>query len=495
MQRLSRSSILVILILGLLLGVSNGRADSQILFDGEGIDREPWGIWLMDPDGTNRSLLYWACDDTMATWSPDRESVAFVESYPYSLYRVDLLRPTYCGNDIEHPEDPALIRIADPNGGFIIPLDSPLADKGWDWLEDENYGNLRPDIQWSPGRDEIAITLETFEATGDSWVGVIAVADPSGFNENLVPIYAELDAVVDYPTWNANGSKLAFVWSPWGDTETEVIKILDRETGDVLSYPDWTPAGVGLPEGRFAWIDWAKSDPDSLLFAFGSYFPAAEWRIFKVDLAEKDPQAVDLTAGRTPSWSPDDQYIVYSYRAKKSDEIRKVHVPSGEITTLVGGRTFGDSPDWGREPMQVACSVDDECSDGNLCTADACVAGSCFHEPLTGDSCGDGGWCEDGACFEPECVVTADCDDFNECTTEECVGYACLVTNLAAGTPCTEDGDPCTTDTCNGAGTCESVFDPGISGCEPICGVVGDSCSSGEDCCSGLCHPKKKVCK
>ena len=455
----ARLWILFLVVVGMALGVGTGRADSQILFDGEGIDRSPWGIWIMDPDGTNRSLLYWACDDTAATWSPDRESVAFIESYPYSVYRVDLSSPTYCGNDIEFPDDPDLIRIADPNGGFDVPEDSPLFG--------ERYVGIRPQIQWSPGRDEIALTLETFEASNGTWWGVIALADPSGFNADLVPIYAEPNAVVDYPTWNADGTKLAFVWSPWGDTQTEIIKILDRETGEVTTAASWTPAGVGLSGGRFAWLDWAKiQDPGNMMFAFGSYYPAGEWQIFTVDLAEGSPQAVARAEGRTPSWSPDDEYIVYSYRAKKSDEIRKVHVSSRDITILVSGKTFGDSPEWSRDPVQTTCTSDAQCDDLNECTSDTCIAGSCEHDPLSGDDCGNGGWCEDGVCFEAECgyLDLPICDDLDGCTLDSCVDYRCSFD-----------------------------FDPEIPGCSG--GLPGDPCATGADCLSGLCHPKKLVCK
>jgi hypothetical protein len=208
------------------------------------------------------------------------------------------------------------------------------------------------------------------------------------------------------------------------------------------------------------------------------------------DLVLDAGSPVEMDVSSTPRWSSNGEEILYTD-------------PDGDLVIwnyLDGSRRTvgsGSWADWQRDVVAVvnSCEAASECDDDNVCTFDSCVEGTCDHELLNGGSCGVEGWCVDGACFEPECSVAADCDDFNECTTEECVGYACVVTDVAAGTPCAEDGDSCTVDACDGLGTCESVYDPNLPGCEPVCGLVGEDCDTGADCCSGLCHPVKHTCK
>lgn len=56
------------------------------------------------------------------------------------------------------------------------------------------------------------------------------------------------------------------------------------------------------------------------------------------------------------------------------------------------------------------------------------------------------------------------CDDGNPCTEDDhCEGFACAGTPLPAGSACDLDGQVCTSDTCDGAGTCTA------GPCSPCC--------------------------
>jgi hypothetical protein len=245
---------------------------------------------------------------------------------------------------------------------------------------------------------------------------------------------------------------------------------------------DWQRAGNLL---AFVGKEWVGKKVAHFLKVINAN--TGEWTYLRED---GEPLTGYKWGGTSPSWGPDDSQLIFT---NSGGYLVKWTYPSGPSVLL--GR--GTNADWQRDVVVVvnSCEADSECNDDNVCTTDTCLDGSCQRELLNGGDCGAGGWCVDGECFEPECTVAADCEDFNECTTEECVGYACVVTNVTAGTPCADDGDFCTVDACDGAGTCESVYDPEIEGCEPDCGLVGDACSSGADCCSGLCHPVKGVCK
>ncbi|MDI1443903.1 hypothetical protein [Polyangium sp. 6x1] len=86
-----------------------------------------------------------------------------------------------------------------------------------------------------------------------------------------------------------------------------------------------------------------------------------------------------------------------------------------------------DAPDAGSgggAPDSGGCTPAD-CDDQNPCTADACTNGACVSTPLAaGASCGT----------PPPCVESLTCD----------AAGACVPTPVA-----TDDGDPCTTDSCD----------------------------------------------
>lgn len=102
------------------------------------------------------------------------------------------------------------------------------------------------------------------------------------------------------------------------------------------------------------------------------------------------------------------------------------------------------------------------CDDGNPCTDDACAdGGACLHVPNAA-SCDDGVFCngadacDAGACTlhtgDP-CVGGGDCTATCQETEKTCFA--------AAGLPCTDDGDHCSTDTCDGSGACLHATEPG----------------------------------
>lgn len=98
------------------------------------------------------------------------------------------------------------------------------------------------------------------------------------------------------------------------------------------------------------------------------------------------------------------------------------------------------------------------CDDGNACTLDSCVAGSCQSAPVV---CDDGSACTVDSC-DPTLgcqAVSITCDDQNACTVDSCnPSEGCVFTAL----DCT-DGDACTTDVCNG-GVCEHLGPPDFDG-------------------------------
>jgi hypothetical protein len=153
-----------------------------------------------------------------------------------------------------------------------------------------------------------------------------------------------------------------------------------------------------------------------------------------------------------------------------------------------------------------------DCDDHNDCTVDACdsfagclhtaVAGACDDADLctTGDVCvsgkcvGEAKYCDDGEiCTANKCEPTtgqcffppnnAPCDDASICTlNDHCANGACTGTPL----PC-DDGDPCTTDSCNKAVGC--LHAPFTGPCDD-----GLECSVNDKCTNGVCAGDDSLC-
>lgn len=156
-----------------------------------------------------------------------------------------------------------------------------------------------------------------------------------------------------------------------------------------------------------------------------------------------------------------------------------VDVSTSSWTPLAEGQTCGDTAD-------DECNALDTCDgaglcqdnfkpdgtvcpdDGNECTDDECLAGSCDHpNRLIDTPCGD-------VATDTECDKPDSCDGSG----------ACRDNFLVEGEPC---GDPTSTqcnkrDICDGVGFCDDNLEPDETGC-----ADGDSCTANDACQAGVC--------
>jgi hypothetical protein len=78
-------------------------------------------------------------------------------------------------------------------------------------------------------------------------------------------------------------------------------------------------------------------------------------------------------------------------------------------------------PDIVDEELAPPCVSDDTCEDGDFCTIDKCVSGTCLHQSK---NCNDGNLCTDDSCDAAtgQCGhLPAECDDGNPCTIDSCM--------------------------------------------------------------------------
>ncbi len=157
-----------------------------------------------------------------------------------------------------------------------------------------------------------------------------------------------------------------------------------------------------------------------------------------------------------------------------------------------GGLTACSAP----EPATETCDgVDNDCNgqtddgtcdDGNPCTKDACGgADGCKYTNDSGQACdADGSVCtEKDQCKDGKCVAGAakTCDDGNPCTTDTCDPKKGCVYAPGSGLPCNADDNPCTTNDLCKDGKCEAG--------------AKKSCDSGDVCILGKCDLNGGKCK
>lgn len=102
---------------------------------------------------------------------------------------------------------------------------------------------------------------------------------------------------------------------------------------------------------------------------------------------------------------------------------------STDASSVDGAATDGDRGTGGGAP----CTLGDTCDDGNPCTADECIGGSCANAPLAdGIACDDGLFCNSGdTCAGGVCLPGP---------TDACGGMVCNETTDTCA-PCRRDSD------------------------------------------------------
>ena len=140
------------------------------------------------------------------------------------------------------------------------------------------------------------------------------------------------------------------------------------------------------------------------------------------------------------------------------------------------------------EAIAGCCESDTDCDDANVCTKDSCdvASGDCSNEnkPMDGTSCEDGQFCTTGdKCGGGNCKGAArDCglldDECNEGVCDEGQDK-CVKQADHEGSNCTDDGNVCTNDKCQG-GVC--THPNNSADCDD-----GKVCSFNDACNGGLC--------
>ena len=186
-------------------------------------------------------------------------------------------------------------------------------------------------------------------------------------------------------------------------------------------------------------VDWMRLGPyatpgtfDSRVFDAGQ---SVEWQNLNEtgSLPTGAGYSFETRSGDTPT--PDGSWSAFAALGGSS-----IVSPGGRYLQYRATLTTSDGDLTPELQSVTVCSVSctpADCNDGNSCTTDTCVGGTCRHDPVAnGTTCDDGSLCTDldqclaGTCGGTPipgcCLGNLDCDDGNACNTELCTaGNTC----------------------------------------------------------------------
>ena len=129
------------------------------------------------------------------------------------------------------------------------------------------------------------------------------------------------------------------------------------------------------------------------------------------------------------------------------------------------------------------CLTDAACDDGNPCTNDVCSTTAGCSNVDNANPCDDGNACTQadqcmlGACFGFNPVVCAELDECHVAGSCDPTTGTCSNPNAANGLACTDDGNVCTSDTCQGGDCAHRAGNAGV-----LCRAAAGACDRAESC-------------
>lgn len=301
-----------------------------------------WDVTVMNADGTNRRVIWSRQNWTWElAWSPDLDgyaangyggtlAITTWEPYPPGGTRLWLLDVVVSGGVAQGTNLRVLADSAiDPFGVYInYPAWSPDLDP----IAPGYQGKIAFNGGFYPTAQE-TYTINLIDMAWDG-ASVQPVAGPNSSQ----PIYLGPPATgLGWPTWNPEGTRIAFKQGGLG------FLVMDSTSGAVLT----TIMGTTSPSGD---CDWQRTSGSSVL----AIRNADQLHTLDVGLgiSSLTPIPGAPCADQSPTWSPDDRYIVFHGRdcgTKKYWTIRRTDTLTGQVTTLAAesGKDLM-FPDWRR---------------------------------------------------------------------------------------------------------------------------------------------------
>ena len=235
----------------------------------EGEDRQSWGLYTCDPDGTNFEFV--TANGKEPEWNPQGTRLSYQLVKPGQRPRLAVVNADGSGahavgsegllqNDWSwDPRGQQITYESYAGGEFQIRLVDTSGTK--DRVLTDGEGGLYKDRtpEWSPRGDKIVFERHHRVApTNELWV-----VDPETGEDKRIAAFRgrSYDA-----TWSPDGSKIAFISNKDGDINEYDLYVMDADGKNVEQIsalpgdeyaPSWSPDGSAI---AFTRIDWGKRD-------------------------------------------------------------------------------------------------------------------------------------------------------------------------------------------------------------------------------------------
>jgi hypothetical protein len=182
--------------------------------------------------------------------------------------------------------------------------------------------NFALDAAWSPDGETIAFAGDDVDDT----LSILYLIPAEGGTPQA--LYTRpYEVWIASPTWNADGTHIAFLESEDG-SDPWYVRVIEVSTGSITPVATLT---MGYKDGNTGHIEWARTQ-DLLLYS--------TWWGTVYTLDPATGQSTEVTTGIWPSWSPDDSEIVFE---RSRTLVRRV-LATGVETEIGPGRR----PSWKR---------------------------------------------------------------------------------------------------------------------------------------------------
>ncbi len=359
--------------------------------------------------------------------------------------------------------------------------------------------------RWSPDGSEILFhchdSVGSHEGSSLALLGANHTADETCASE-LIRIYeAPLPWGVDGPaTWNHDGSQITVLEINSDNEETEEgrLAVIERQASGVwerIHTKELTPGSPDLQDHYPQDLSW-QPQAESRLLTFRLRDGVGYW-LASVDLdtgvwdyvLDKGGSQVQLGFDSYPRWSSNGEEILFT--DQEGNLVRWTY-PDGD-RQVIGS---GFRSDWQRDAVAGVCGDGNCAGSENQCNC----ALDCGAYPSD-----EAGLCSD--LTDNDCDGPIDCED-SDCKWDEacpfCGDFVCngdeteCSCSVDCGTPPSSEAGLCTDgvdNDCDGDFDCDDPDCSDDQACTSTCGAKGEACATGDDCCSGLCHPVKLECK
>ncbi|MBD3407006.1 MAG: hypothetical protein GF411_12885 [Candidatus Lokiarchaeota archaeon] len=207
-------------------------------------------------------------------------------------------------------------------------------------LTDNEFQDEQPN--WSPDGRTICFVSDR-DGAEDGTYGLYLMSSDGSSVQRLSPDNLR---VIGFPSWSPDGQKIAF--SALDDNNLNAIYVINVDGSNLHS----------LSEFNALWPSWSS---DGIQIAFQG-FTDGVWNIYSVDAGDTENinklvDSDDIRSASTnqshPSWSPDNNYLVFVSEHTQSSNIYLMDMANQSIIPIITDESEEKRPNWSPDGTSI----------------------------------------------------------------------------------------------------------------------------------------------